>query len=162
MDPDTIMKLNNPTQLLQHPLRTCASWWRSHRRWFSHTLYQTPSQLYTKNPSPSSSPSQLNIPLSPDIPRCSSMTLKYHGMTRKSRNGHVDASTTVCTSLSHHCMNHSSDVRSLVNIPNVYHGFLQVFSKERASGLPSHSTYDNGIELLPGTTPHTTTSTPLP
>lgn len=40
-----------------------------------------------------------------------------------------------------------------VQIPEEYKTFTDVFSKNKASGLPPHRPYDCTIDLLPGTTP---------
>lgn len=42
------------------------------------------------------------------------------------------------------------EFQSSINIPKVYHNFLEVFSKATANGLPPYRNYDCAIELLPG------------
>lgn len=38
-------------------------------------------------------------------------------------------------------------------IPTCYKAYMEIFSKGKASGLPSHRLYDCAIDLHPGTTP---------
>lgn len=53
------------------------------------------------------------------------------------------ASTTIDSPNDHH----------QVHVSKVYHSFLDISSKTKASGLPPHHLYDCAIDLLPGTTP---------
>ena len=46
------------------------------------------------------------------------------------------------------CLESEAEIRQ--SIPEAYHDFLDVFSKQRAEALPPHRAYDCPIELLPG------------